>query len=370
MCSRLWPWAKALWFWPSGFIPALAIVAALAVPGTVAVAAFKPDVSRLTASAISIEAKPITEFKRGAAGETHFGRLDFRGGLQLTSPSANFGGWSGLVMDPDGRKFISISDSGAWLTGELTYDGSKPLGVTNARMGPLLSEAGLPFRRDRERDAEAIALVNGTVSSGSFLVAFEQNHKILRYDLTRDGLSPALGALPLPAGAQKMKRNNGFEAMTVMRGGPSKGAVIAISERLLDKAGNHTGWIWVGATPQKFNLVNTGEFEVTDIAGLEDGTLFVLERRFRWLEGIQMRLRRIMPDEVQPGALLRGETLLEADYEYEIDNMEGLGLSRGRPGETIITLISDNNFNNFLQRTVLLQFSLTEPQTAKARPQM
>ena len=345
------------------------VVSALAIAlPTLALADSKPDISKLAPGPIAIEANPITDFKRGVSGETHFGRLEWRGGLELTSQSRYFGGWSGLVIDPDGRKFVSISDSGVWLTGELTYNGNRPSGVQGARIGPLLAEDGAPFKRDRDRDSEAVALVNGTVGNGSFLVAFEQNHRILRYDVSRDGFSPARGALPLPADAKKMRRNNGFEAMTVMRGGPYKGATVAMSERYLDRARNHTGWIWEGATPQKFNLENIGDFELTDIASLDDGTLFVLERRFRWLEGVKMRLRRLMPDELQPGRTARGEVLIESDYEFEIDNMEGLALSRGRPGETIITLISDDNFNHFLQRTVLLQFSLPEPQTAKARP--
>jgi hypothetical protein len=38
--------------------------------------------------------------------------------------------------------------------------------------------------------------------------------------------------------------------------------------------------------------------------------------------------------------------------------MEGIGVHTGADGETIITLISDDNFNPLLQRTILLQFAL------------
>jgi hypothetical protein len=50
--------------------------------------------------------------------------------------------------------------------------------------------------------------------------------------------------------------------------------------------------------------------------------------------------------------MLEGEILMAADLEHEIDNMEGLAVHRSAQGETILTLISDNNFNSFLQRTV------------------
>jgi hypothetical protein len=51
--------------------------------------------------------------------------------------------------------------------------------------------------------------------------------------------------------------------------------------------------------------------------------------------------------------------LLEADHRYEIDNMEGLSVHRGAGGETILTMISDDNFS-IIQRTLLLQFALLE----------
>ena len=50
--------------------------------------------------------------------------------------------------------------------------------------------------------------------------------------------------------------------------------------------------------------------------------------------------------------------LIEADLGHQIDNMEGIGVHRAG-GDTVLTLISDNNFSS-LQRTLLLQFSLAE----------
>ena len=185
-------------FWHRWRHALLALAFALGCVPTIAVAQLKPDVATVKAGSIEISAKPIESFNRTGPAESHFGRLDWRGGLVLTSTNKNFGGWSGLIMDPDGKTFISISDSGAWLTGELNYSGDKPSGISNARLGPLLNTDGVPFKRGRDRDSEAIALVNGSVSAGSFLVAFEQNHRILSYDVTRDGFSPARSSVPLP----------------------------------------------------------------------------------------------------------------------------------------------------------------------------
>ena len=44
----------------------------------------------------------------------------------LTSPSADFGGWSGLVMEADGKSLLAISDVGSWLTADVVYEGSRP----------------------------------------------------------------------------------------------------------------------------------------------------------------------------------------------------------------------------------------------------
>jgi len=38
--------------------------------------------------------------------------------------------------------------------------------------------------------------------------------------------------------------------------------------------------------------------------------------------------------------------------------MEGLGIHHGPDGETVLSLISDDNFNHILQRTIFLQFML------------
>ena len=48
-----------------------------------------------------------------------------------------------------------------------------------------------------------------------------------------------------------------------------------------------------------------------------------------------------------------------ADMGFQIDNMEGLSVHRTAAGETVLTLVSDDNFSA-LQRTILLQFKLVD----------
>ena len=83
-----------------------------------------------------------------------FGQLEFRGGLVLSSPSANFGGWSGLVMEADGKSLLAISDVGSWMTADVTYDGRPADGPqARAARSPARSR-GQPLESKREQDAE------------------------------------------------------------------------------------------------------------------------------------------------------------------------------------------------------------------------
>lgn len=318
---------------------------------------------------IEVKARRIENFRRVGGTQQRFGRLIFRGGLVLTSSSPDFGGWSGLVIEPDGKRLLSVSDAGTWLTADLEYDGQHPSGLSNVRIGPIRAVAGSALTRSRDRDAEAVALLDGNLTRGSVLIAFEVNHRIGRFGLGAAGLSAPQGYLKRAPEFARMKPNVGIEAITVLRGGPLNGAVVAFAESLLDAQRNHTGWIWPKAgagDPQRLSITQIGGFALTDAAALPDGGLLVLERYFRWTEGVKMRIRMIPAAEVKPGAIMHGETLIEADLTYEIDNMEGMSVHRGPRGETIITLISDDNFNRLLQRTVLLQFALVPAQTSAA----
>jgi len=309
---------------------------------------------------VEITVRRLASFERGDTQKRRFGRLDFRGGLVLTSPVKGFGGLSGLVIEPDGRRFVAVSDEGAWLAAEIDYDGTAPSGIRNARMGPIRGVGGRGLDRKRDLDAESMTLAEGSLARGVLLIGFERNHRIGRFPVVDGVVQNPVGYLKIPPDSRRMRPNKGFEAVTVLQSGPYKGSVVAFSERYPDTPGQHTGWIWVRGEPQRITFPDIGEFEVTDAASLANGTLLILERRFRWTEGVKMRIRRFPAASVRPGAMPEGETLIEADLSFEIDNMEGLAVHRSASGETILTLISDNNFNTLLQRTILLQFALVD----------
>jgi hypothetical protein len=348
---------------------AIAAAGVLVVGAGIALGDSKPNLLR-SAQSIEVHAEPIAAFDKIDVKKSRFGKLTWRGGLVLTSPSPNFGGWSALALDKDGHDFLAVSDAGTWMMGVLEYDGDKPKALRAVRIGPVLGAAGETLEESEDRDAEGVALVEGTTSKGRALVSFERNHRIGWLDVDKNGLSPVRRYLPLPEAMQDAEDNRGLEAVTLLRDGPYKGSVVAIAERLLDDSGNHTGWIWVNGKPQAFHLVNGDGYDITDAAALPNGGLLVLERRFRVSEGVKTRLRLIRQDELRPGALVHGENLLDASMNQEIDNMEGLAVHAGAGGAIIVTLISDDNFNHSLQRTLLLQFALdaVDLASAGARP--
>jgi len=80
-----------------------------------------------------------------------------------------------------------------------------------------------------------------------------------------------------------------------------------------------------------------------------------------------MRIRRIVAKDLKSGATITGDVLLEATDALNIDNMEGIAPHRSATGETILTLISDDNYSA-LQRTLLMQFPVPEGKPVLAEP--
>jgi hypothetical protein len=194
-------------------------------------------------------------------------------------------------------------------------------------------------------------------------VGIERVNRIVRFDFARCGFRAR--AAEYAAGARSafgnLPHNKGLEALTFApRSSRLAGTLIAFSERGYDPNGNLRAFL-IGAPPGGAGSVaDRDDFDISDSATLPSGDVLLLERRFSWWRGIAMRLRRVAISDIAPGALVDGTDLIFADFGYQIDNMEGLSVHTDASGAVVLTLISDDNFNSFLQRTVLLQFRLVE----------
>ena len=92
----------------------------------------------------------------------------------------------------------------------------------------------------------------------------------------------------------------------------------------------------------------------------EIDALLVLERRYRLLEGVRTRIRTIPLAALKPGARLVGALIADLGPPLPLDNFEGLVARRTNDGRTALLLLSDDNFNYGIQRTLLYQFFLRE----------
>ena len=331
-----------------GVVAALCTLAVVSAPATAQQAG---GVER-----IEISAEPIVSFDPREPARVNFGALSFRGGLVLQSPNRHFGGLSAIRMEADGERFLALTDKGYWLRGRIESRNDRPTGISNAEMAPLLGSDGRPLNRRGWYDSEALALDDGIATVG-----IERVHEVVRFDYGRYGLLARAQQVAAPATIKSLPNNKGIECLVgVPKNSKSAlppGTVIGLSERGLDSRGNLLGFV-IGPAIGTFTLKRRDDFDVSDCAVTPRGEFLVLERRFTWLSGVAMRIRNIPIDTVKAGALLDGPALITADRSYQIDNMEGLSVHRAANGALVLTLISDNNFSSFFQRTLLLQFTL------------
>ena len=314
----------------------------------------KPLVGNSGAVPFTLAAEPIEHFRKGEA-TARFGALEFLGGLVLRADNANFGGISGLAVEPDGQGFLAVSDAGLWMSGRFVEKDGRLAGIEQAAVGPILGPLGQPLAAMERDDTESVGLRGGTA-----FVGVEGVNEIWSFPFSRDGMMARGQPVAVPAGIKLLPDNRGLEALTPAPAGSALGdALVAISERSGSDDEPTKGFILGGPLSGEFLLQRKSPFDITDIAFLPGGDLLVLERRASFMGGFGMRLRRMAGASIRPGAVLDGPVLLEAGPESEIDNMEALGISRDEAGRTVITLMSDDNFS-FLQRSLVLRFTLVE----------
>jgi len=302
---------------------------------------------------IEVNARPIPFFDPNDHAHTRFGALEYRSGLVLTSSFPAFGGLSGLRLDPKGERFISFSDKGNWFTGRIVYRGREMTGLADVESAPMLGPDGRPIAARKWFDTESIAL------DGSFVyIGIERVNQVLRFDFSK-GFTRSRGeVVQIPVAAHKLPFNKGLEALVfVPKDMPLAGTLIAFSERGLDAKGNLIAFLIGGPTPGQFSVRRTDEFDISDAVLLPSGDLLVLERKFSLVAGLGIRIRRIALASVAPDAVVDGPAIFQADLSNEVDNMEGIDAHVTPEGETVLTMVSDDNFL-MIQRTLLLQFTL------------
>ncbi len=274
------------------------------------------------------------------------GRLRFLGAVAVSG--GGIGGLSGFVLREDGERFTAVSDRGKLVFGRLAHDGSGRLtGVSGVTHRPLPHPGG-------SADAEELL----RLPDGGWLVAFEREHRILRYPPGFDRGEGAVTALPAPPGLEDAPRNGGLEAMALL----PDGRLLVLEEGADDGVPERRGWV-AGAPLRARNdwapltYRAAPGFRPTGAAVTPDGDVLVLERFVSMIGGWQARLVRLPGTAPAPGAVLGGEELGRLALPLLVDNFEAVAAVPGADGTTLVYLVSDDNFSP-LQHTIIAQFAL------------
>lgn len=270
-------------------------------------------------------------------------RAQFDGRIRLSMEAPDFGGLSGLAVQPDGQGFIALSDRGHLVTGVLSRTGGTLSGATDLHLSALKNTENGPLRR-LDSDAEGLAIR----PDGRLYVSFEHHHRVWTY---RDPGSEAAW-LPRHVDFKRLQDNSSLEALAI---GPD-GALYTLPER-----SGRRDWPFPvyryrnGQWSQPFTLPRRDRFLPVGADFGPDGKLYLLERDFRGLFGFRTRVRRF---ELTPQGV-RGEETLLTTGAGKHDNLEGLSVWRDPQGTIRLTMVSDDNFNR-LQRTEIVEYRVME----------
>ncbi|GGF44876.1 hypothetical protein GCM10011321_39290 [Youhaiella tibetensis] len=310
------------------------------------------------AEGVAATATPIEHFRGAAVGERVDG-LIWRGGLNLVSSTDGFGGLSSLGFIGDDGRLAMVSDRGNFVTGQLLYDDMvRPLSLVGVRIDPIQNTKGADLPRAFARDAEALDVVQRNGVPVAVRVGFENLTRVADFALTDAIPGGPAKNVEIPVWMGEIRSNKSIESLCIAPpASPVAGSTLVIIEGIERYGRNHAATLLGRADRGDLELTAAPAVNPTDCAFLPNGDLLVLERGTALLSFV-MQLRLIPAAEVKPGALMEGRILLRASG-GDIDNMEGVAVHKAPDGEVRITLLSDNNFNDW-ERNLLLEFALPE----------
>lgn len=286
-------------------------------------------------------------------GDLRVGRTTVLAAFELDYGARFFGGLSGLWVSPDGGRLVAVTDHGDWVSASLSHDSTGRLtGIGGIEMAPLGGIDGDDIdtiRDPEERDAESLTVL----PDGRAMVSFERRHRIWVYDEVMSSDEPL--ELRAPEGFTRLQPNAGIETLEAL----PDGRLLAIAEGPIGPGTVLDMWVldrdghW-----QTIGYAVRDEFAVTDAAALPDGRVIVLERWFAAPDALLIRLRELTPEMLDGVTrIVDPRVIAEFTRDLPIDNFEGLSARTGPNGETLLYMVSDDNFSE-RQTTYLYQLRL------------
>ena len=253
-----------------------------------------------------------------------------------------------MLLDED-NTLTALTDKGHWARARLIFNPQGALAAIEGLEVWRLYASGGGFLKRPFTDSEAI-----TRDADALLVSFEGGSGGGRVSRFANLWAPEepLKGLPDLSG---LGSNQGLESLLML----PDGRLVMIAEEPAE-GDDHIGWILENDVSKPFTLKREAAYSPTDLALGPDGkTLYLLERRYSLLGGPGMRIRRFPLSDLKPGAVIKGEALIDLGAGHAVDNMEALATRRGKSGGTELFVLSDDNFS-YRQRTLLLHFRVRD----------
>jgi hypothetical protein len=316
--------------------------------------------------AIDLETKRIP-LNPDDLSQTQVGELHYLGGLVLTSSHIRFGGFSGLHVVADGSEILSISDRGLWFRASPLYENGQLSALQNATLGHMRGLNGGPLQWQWS-DAEAITMDD----QNRIYVGLEYYDRILGYQLPGyASLNAVLADDSTPVSNFKPPKdviippNGGIESLVSL----APDQLLAITEEAVNPDGTLIGWIIEGDSFTALAYQPHDSYSPVSLAKLPNGDVMALERRYNPIQGVSVRLCVIARQQITPANILSCETIAEIAAPINVDNFEALAIRQNAQQDTLVYLLSDDNFNQ-IQDTMMMMFKWvpTEDSAKGGRP--
>ncbi len=304
------------------------------------------DVRFAMATAFEFEAQPV---ELGGSADLS-DRVRYVGGWHIRPSDARVGGLSGMVVLNAGN-LLTVTDDGhfVWL-GMDTLTGM-PSG--QGRITPMLDAEGRAFDGKEFGDSEGLA----RTEDGLILVSFEQEFRVLAYDLEGCGAT-ARGAVVSQFGrrpqglSKEVGRNSGPEALAI---GPGGDILIGLEENDGDSPFGRVSKD--GGAAFTARMKTPGLLSLTGM-DVSRGRIYSVHRFYAPGVGNRISVQETtIGSDGNPEAASRRLIYLEPPG--TVDNFEGIAVADNADGSRRIFLLSDDNFSSG-QRTLLLAFDLVD----------
>jgi len=227
----------------------------------------------------------------GISTQNRVGRLLWRGGVELDFQNPRFGGVSAMQMEAGGRTAYLITDRGDLAEVALDYNAAGNL--SDARLVEIRGVIGAGGRGS-DSAIEAIA----RMPDGGWLVAFERNHRLMKFPRSVEPLQSVPQLLTTPIGLERARSTRGIEAASATE----DRKILLIGEDLPTSPGYTFAWLGDGAswTPMTYALYPP--YKPVGASMMPNGDIMVIERRGTPQNPGGTRFARINKRLLRPGA--------------------------------------------------------------------